>query len=213
MQHDDDVDNPLPHNTHPCDRTSGQKFTEPVALSSTNPTNLRLAPTALGSGFGLLTLRARCKRQPNADHRGGQAQSQRHVRCLQTFVSGRLRNPGSRTTTRTHRKRRPGPGAGASCRHDLQRLRRRRERPYAGESPREGRERDPPRESTSPPPGSVARVRATADGCDHRPFAPVDGRAGRRSADARCGNLSRSEPPQPSSRLRLGTRRPPKGIA
>ncbi len=40
-----------------------KKFTEPVALSSTSPVNLRLPPTALGSGFDLLALRARCKRE------------------------------------------------------------------------------------------------------------------------------------------------------
>ena len=42
-----------------------QKFTEPVAFSSTLPTNFRLAPTALGNSFGLLTLRTRCNNQPN----------------------------------------------------------------------------------------------------------------------------------------------------
>ena len=40
-----------------------QKFTEPVALSSTSPVNLRLPPTALRSGFDLLALRARCKKE------------------------------------------------------------------------------------------------------------------------------------------------------
>jgi hypothetical protein len=69
----------------PATARRGKKFTEPVALSSTNPTNLRLAPTALGSSFGLLTLRARCKRQSNGADRRGQAQSRRYARCLQTF--------------------------------------------------------------------------------------------------------------------------------
>jgi hypothetical protein len=41
-------------------RMPDHKFTEPVAFSSTFPVNLRLPPTALGSGFDLLTLRARC---------------------------------------------------------------------------------------------------------------------------------------------------------
>ena len=46
----------------PCaPKDRDQKFTEPVALSSTFPVNLRLPPTALGSGFDLLALRARCK--------------------------------------------------------------------------------------------------------------------------------------------------------
>jgi hypothetical protein len=43
---------------------SGPEFSEPVALSSTVPANLRLPPRALGSGFDLLALRARCKREP-----------------------------------------------------------------------------------------------------------------------------------------------------
>ena len=49
---------------------SGQKFTEPVAFSSTAPTNLWLAPMALGNGFGLLTLRARCTQQRSDGVRG-----------------------------------------------------------------------------------------------------------------------------------------------
>jgi hypothetical protein len=43
-------------------RRSDQKFTEPVALSSTFPVNLRLPPIALGSGFDLLAPRARCQK-------------------------------------------------------------------------------------------------------------------------------------------------------
>jgi hypothetical protein len=43
-----------------------KKFTEPVALLSTSPVNLRLPPTALGSCFDLLALRARCKRELRA---------------------------------------------------------------------------------------------------------------------------------------------------
>ena len=43
--------------------TGPQKLTEPVALSSTVPVNLRLPPSALGSGFDLLALRARCTRE------------------------------------------------------------------------------------------------------------------------------------------------------
>ena len=45
-------------------RSDQKKFTEPVALLSTSPVNLRLPPTALGSGFDLLALRARCKSKP-----------------------------------------------------------------------------------------------------------------------------------------------------
>src|SRR5581483_12397664 len=47
-----------------------QKFTEPVALSSTSPVNLRLPPTALGSGFDLLALRARCTGEDRASRHG-----------------------------------------------------------------------------------------------------------------------------------------------
>ena len=43
-----------------------QKFTEPVALSSTASADLPLPGTAFGSDFVLLTLRARCKQHTNA---------------------------------------------------------------------------------------------------------------------------------------------------
>src|SRR5262245_55310674 len=46
--------------------TCGQKFTEPGALSSSTPTNLRLPPTAYRSGIALLASRARCKAQSRA---------------------------------------------------------------------------------------------------------------------------------------------------
>ena len=43
-----------------------QKFTEPVALSSTASADLPLPGTALGCDFDLLALRARCKQHTNA---------------------------------------------------------------------------------------------------------------------------------------------------
>src|SRR5581483_1537637 len=43
-------------------RLPEKKFTEPVALSSPEPTGFPLPRTALGPGFDLLALRARCKR-------------------------------------------------------------------------------------------------------------------------------------------------------
>jgi hypothetical protein len=46
-------------------RIGPKKFTEPVALLSTSPGNLRLPPTAPASCFDLLALRARCKSKPN----------------------------------------------------------------------------------------------------------------------------------------------------
>jgi hypothetical protein len=67
MRRNGGVDNSLLDTRAEGACASGQKFTEPVAFSSTIPTNLRLAPTALGNRFGLLTLRARCKKQPNGD--------------------------------------------------------------------------------------------------------------------------------------------------
>jgi hypothetical protein len=42
-----------------------QKFTEPVALSSTASADLPLPGTAFGSDFVLLALRARCKQHTN----------------------------------------------------------------------------------------------------------------------------------------------------
>src|SRR4051812_45623561 len=59
-----------------------KKFTEPVALLSTSPVNLRLPPTALGSGFDLLALRARCKRELRGSRPSRQALSQRNCRIL-----------------------------------------------------------------------------------------------------------------------------------
>ena len=54
-------------------RKRAKKFTEPVAFSSTTPTNLWLPPTALGDSFGLLTLRARCTWNVSAGRRSRQA--------------------------------------------------------------------------------------------------------------------------------------------
>src|SRR5438477_5989357 len=45
---------------------STQKRTEPVAFSSTVPVDPQLSPLASGSGFDLLTLRARCKQDTRA---------------------------------------------------------------------------------------------------------------------------------------------------
>ena len=44
----------------PCHK----KFTEPVALSSTQPADLPLPRTAFGRSFNLLALRARCEQEP-----------------------------------------------------------------------------------------------------------------------------------------------------
>src|SRR4051794_4726292 len=64
------------------DRAGPKKFTEPVALSSTSPVNLRLPPTALGSGFDLLALRARCKREDRPSDTSRQGPAKRNWRIL-----------------------------------------------------------------------------------------------------------------------------------
>ena len=67
-------------------RKRAKKFTEPVAFSSTTPTNLRLPPTALGDSFGLLTLRARCTWNVSAGRRSRQAPGRQDCRTLRTFL-------------------------------------------------------------------------------------------------------------------------------
>src|SRR4051794_14730811 len=73
----------------PGRRFGPKKFTEPVALSSTFPVNLRLPPTALGSGFDLLALRARCKREATAPGRQVQEASERVSRNLHRIPCAR----------------------------------------------------------------------------------------------------------------------------
>jgi len=55
---------PRPQLERPKLETGPEKFAEPVALSSTQPTDLRLAPTVYRFSFDLVALRARRKRQP-----------------------------------------------------------------------------------------------------------------------------------------------------
>ena len=59
-------------------RRSGhrKKFTEPVALSSTQPADLPLPRRASRLSFDLLALRARCVEEPMGEARLGQARSQ-----------------------------------------------------------------------------------------------------------------------------------------
>ena len=59
-----------------------KKFTEPVALLSTSPVNLWLPPTALGSGFDLLALRARCKNESTGSDTSLQASTTHICRIL-----------------------------------------------------------------------------------------------------------------------------------
>src|SRR4051794_9421516 len=63
-----------------------KKFTEPVALSSTSPMNLRLPPTAPGSGFDLLALRARCKRELTAPAAAPQEHGEGRARNLRKLL-------------------------------------------------------------------------------------------------------------------------------
>jgi len=70
------------------------KVAEPVALSSTLPTNFRLPPTAARLGFDLLALRARRKRDSRGVKTSIQGPSERRGRNLQkiqfsTFSTGR----------------------------------------------------------------------------------------------------------------------------
>src|SRR5476649_302986 len=83
-----------------------KKFTEPVALSSTFPVNLRLPPTALGSGFDLLALRARCKRElrgPVGWEQGWQIGNSRNLR---KYLYAR---PDSRILLHALQRKRTGP--------------------------------------------------------------------------------------------------------
>ncbi len=60
-----------------------KKFTEPVALSSTRPTDLPLPRRAFRLSFGLLALRARCKEEPRRWDAEGQARGLSDSRILQ----------------------------------------------------------------------------------------------------------------------------------
>jgi hypothetical protein len=91
-------------------------------------------------------------------------------------------------------KRRRGR-TNAVCRHLCLRV---SARP-AGESPPRGEGRGTRRDSRPPrrQGASRRRVRATADACDHQRSTVAEGRGARRRPHARCGNLARSEPPEP----------------
>ncbi len=67
-------------------RGTAQKFTEPVALLSTSPGNLRLAATAPWSRFVLLALRARCKGDSRPAGVGWQEAGEGASRKLHDFL-------------------------------------------------------------------------------------------------------------------------------
>src|SRR5919108_5294390 len=62
-----------------------KEFAEPVALSSTEPTDLPLPRTTARLGFVLLALRARRKRDPKRHVRVGQGACEGIGRYLRTF--------------------------------------------------------------------------------------------------------------------------------
>jgi hypothetical protein len=70
-----------------------QKFTEPVALSSTASADLPLPGTALRSDFVLLALRARCKRDTNGSAEAVKGVGNGQVRKLRTFLFPTTRQP------------------------------------------------------------------------------------------------------------------------
>ena len=63
-----------------------KKFSEPGALSSPDPTNFRLPPTAYRIGLDLLASRARCKGEATASSRERQGCSERRGRKLRLFL-------------------------------------------------------------------------------------------------------------------------------
>ena len=63
-----------------------KKFSEPGALSSPDPTNFRLPPTASRIGLDLLASRARCKREARASAGERQGRRARRVRKLRLFL-------------------------------------------------------------------------------------------------------------------------------
>src|SRR5581483_7548755 len=62
-----------------------KKFTEPVALSSPEPAGFPLPRTALGLGFDLLALRARCKRHTTTRRGGAQGEGRRESALFAQF--------------------------------------------------------------------------------------------------------------------------------
>ena len=64
-----------------------KKFTEPVALLSTQPADLPLPRTAGRQSFNLLALRARCEQEPTHPSREGQDGPARDYRTLRRFSS------------------------------------------------------------------------------------------------------------------------------
>jgi hypothetical protein len=68
-------------------------FAEPVSLSSTVPAGLRLPPTATGSGFDLLALRARRRREGNRGRVPVQVVENRRGRYLRIIQLSTIPQP------------------------------------------------------------------------------------------------------------------------
>jgi len=66
-----------------------EKFTEPVALLSTQPADLPLPRRALGRSFNLLALRARCEQEAMHSRLEGQDTPARYYRSLRRFQVAR----------------------------------------------------------------------------------------------------------------------------
>jgi hypothetical protein len=73
--------------TEPFRASSRRKFTEPVALSSTQPTDLPLPRRAFRLSFDLLALRARCVKEPMGREQTGQASRSANWRSLRSSSS------------------------------------------------------------------------------------------------------------------------------
>ena len=63
-----------------------KKFSEPGALSSPDPTNFRLPPTAYRIGLDLLASRARCKGEARASSSERQVHPEHRDRKLRLFL-------------------------------------------------------------------------------------------------------------------------------
>ena len=92
-------------NLLPVLATSDQKFAEPVSLSSTLPTGLRLPPSAARMGFDLLALRARRKKETRVltapDARAPRNEISRILRTPAGLDSGRSSPPRGRSARGT----------------------------------------------------------------------------------------------------------------
>ena len=194
---------------------SGQKFTEPVAFSSTAPTNLRLAPTALRNGFGLLTLRARCMQQRSDGAELVQDRGFETNRSLRQFTRGRRRSAEggvprprdavrcrlARRASRLARIRPEGGRDGSHGRHGC-RAARRAERHGFRHAP--GARRGGLRGS-APSPQRIDRPQAGADRalpehCRHRGRSSVRARA--RASTSACAAAATTSPVARSSTAR-----------